>query len=327
MFIANSRRFIGRWMCSESKLSTGRIIAAQRIQLRSHVSRVLGSTSLNHGSQYASKTDIWTPLSVRFYATRAQRPKAKSTTKSKSRAAPKKTAPKKVSSTKKTIKSKPKIKAKAKAKPKAKAAPKRRKLTEKQRQEAAKKKTLQKIRDLKETALTPPRKLPSTIWLVVMMEIAKNREVGTAAKEAVVKYQNLTPEETAAYARTANQNKEANELAYKKWLESHTPDEIRKANLARLALRRQARTKGNKAGAKYRLIKDDRLVKHPRTGYIYFVMERHSSGDLKNVEVSQLGKLFSREWNGMSNEDKKKYTDLAARDKARYNAETKTVYG
>lgn len=52
-------------------------------------------------------------------------------------------------------------------------------------------------------------------------------------------------------------------------------------------------------------IKDDRLVKHPRNAYTFFVRDRHTSGDFKGIKVSEATVLIAREFKGLTDSEKK----------------------
>jgi hypothetical protein len=103
--------------------------------------------------------------------------------------------------------------------------------------------------------------------------------------------------------RIAHENQAKNEIAYKKWLESHTPVQIRDANNARNQLRAQAKAEGIKKT--YQHIKDDRLVKQPLNAYGFFLKDRVASGDMAGMRVTEIGQLVGREWKALSAADKK----------------------
>ena len=140
-------------------------------------------------------------INQRCYATRAaSRPKAHTGRTTSTR--PRKTSgqgakakPAKKAASKPRKRAKTKAKAKAKAKPRAK--PRRRvrkELTPEQKEAAAAKAKNATIRELKNTALKAPKKLPDTVYTVISAEKSKEAK-GLAAKEASVKYRQLLPEE------------------------------------------------------------------------------------------------------------------------------------
>jgi hypothetical protein len=94
----------------------------------------------------------------------------------------------------------------------------------------------------------------------------------------------------------------ANEAAYKAWVESHTPDEIRAANLARLSLKRKV---GKKGSGKYTPIEDPRIPKRPRGALAVFTKERWASGDLKGIPLVVATKSLKNEWSTLSAAEKK----------------------
>lgn len=100
----------------------------------------------------------------------------------------------------------------------------------------------------------------------------------------------------------ASSNKAKNDAAYKQWLATHDPLAIKKANKARQTLRKQA--KNPKRTSRYAPIKDDRLVKEPRTAWIYFLISRQASGDFKGLTLSETSKLISKEWHTLPANEK-----------------------
>ena len=86
---------------------------------------------------------------------------------------------------------------------------------------------------------------------------------------------------------------------YKQWVESHTPEQIRVANLART----QLRTKDPLH--KWRAIHDDRIPKRPSSPMFFFCKERYASGDLKGIALVDNARLLAREWAALSPSDKK----------------------
>lgn len=103
--------------------------------------------------------------------------------------------------------------------------------------------------------------------------------------------------------RVANENKAMNDVAFKKWLGQHTPAEIKAANAARNQLKRQAKKDGSKRS--FTQIKDERIVKQARSSYTYFLTDRFSSGDMKNMKLGEVGALIGREWKALNAAEKK----------------------
>ncbi|EXJ68053.1 uncharacterized protein A1O5_08668 [Cladophialophora psammophila CBS 110553] len=288
-----------------------------------HLLRVTSNCSPIDGpSSSQSKVGKFASLSkqARTYATTsakpASRPKqhtgrtpAKRTTSTTKKAAPAKKRP--ARKTKKTTTKEAKPKAK---KPLSKSA-----LLKKARKEHT---------DLRAAALfEEPKHLPSTAYRLVFAEETKKGggQAKAAARAAAEKFKNLTLEERERYNHEANENKAKNDQAYKTWVQSHSPLEIKLANNARRQLTKKARAAGKKK--QYKPIQDDRTVHRPRNAYAYFFKERNDSGDLTSMTVGERGKLIGQEWKSLSTSERKIYEDKAQADKDRYLEEYKTVYG
>jgi len=182
-----------------------------------------------------------------------------------------------------------------------------------------KKKERAYILELKKTALSPPKMLPQTAYLVTCVETSKGK-TGLLTKEAAEKYKAMSPEELEKYNHIANQNRAANEEAYKKWVLTYTPDQIRSANNARRILKRRLTT------GYYPQIKDERQVKPALRAYILFTQERYNSGDLKNMTLPERAALLSKEWRGMTESEKKRFVDEGAAGMAAYYKAKEAVY-
>ncbi|OAG41695.1 hypothetical protein AYO21_04159 [Fonsecaea monophora] len=225
---------------------------------------------------------------------------------------------KKATSTKKPSTRKAK-KTATKAKPKVRKPPSKTTLLKKARQEQA---------DLRAAALLEePKQLPSTPHRLIFSEETKKSggQVKAAATAAAERFRNLSLEERERYNHEATENKAKNERAYKQWVQTHSPLEIRLANNARRQLTKKAKAAGKKK--QYKPIQDDRSVRRPRNAYAFFFKERNDSGDLRGMTVGERGKLIGQEWKNLSSSEKKTYEDQAQADKDRYLEEYKTVYG
>ncbi|KKK16342.1 hypothetical protein P175DRAFT_0473594 [Aspergillus ochraceoroseus IBT 24754] len=223
----------------------------------------------------------------------------------------------------------PKVSTGAKTtKTKQKAAPKKKvkkELTEAQKEKKKAKDFNKLVRELKKTALQPPKKLPSTPWtLAVTSKIPEAQQTtktpGEAFKKATELAQTISAEERERFVEQANANKAANKTAYDEWIQEHTPLQIKEANIAR---RRLARIKDTSLS----LLRDDRLVKRPNSPYIYFFKERHEAGDLKYMAAADLSARVAEEWRGLTDTEKQKYNDLFKADRERYDREYRDVYG
>ncbi|EXJ85243.1 hypothetical protein A1O3_05918 [Capronia epimyces CBS 606.96] len=230
----------------------------------------------------------------RTYATSAEKPASRPKAHT-GRAPAKGTATKKAKTPKKSTK-KAKKKAASKPKPKGRKPLSKTAILQRQRQESA---------DLRAKALLQePKQLPQTAFILVFVEEAKKGGDAKAnAVSASARYRSLSPEEREQYNHQANLNKEKNIEAYKKWVQTFTPLEIKNANSARKQLAKKAKEAGKKT--KFQSIKDDRTVKAPQNGYSFFFTDRHLSGDLKGLPVAESGKLVGREWKALSPSEKK----------------------
>lgn len=127
-------------------------------------------------------------------------------------------------------------------------------------------------------------------------------------------------------------------MNYERWLKSHTPLQIKEANLARRRL-------SKKTGKNLRQIDDSRLVKRPRTSYLIFLTERTSQGDFKHMAVKDIAVQVAEEWKGLTSSEKEvrwrqrfiestpadlriqKYQNLQSVDRERYVREYREAYG
>jgi hypothetical protein len=103
----------------------------------------------------------------------------------------------------------------------------------------------------------------------------------------------------------ANEATAAKKVAYKAWIESHTPDEIRAANRARAALRRRHKQNSGKGYPSHTSkIHDERAVKRTLSPYMQFSMDRRASGDFKAIGLGDSSKLIGQEWKALSEAEK-----------------------
>lgn len=181
-------------------------------------------------------------------------------------------------------------------------------MTEKQKEAKVKSVASQKTKDLKAKALltSAPKGLPYTAWQVLQAESSRGKtgvKIGTLSKEASTTYKTLSPEERERLNHIANENKAKNEAAFKQWLSSYTPKQIKEANNARQALKRASKKAGGHK--QFNHIQDSRLVKQPTSAYSYFLVERNASGDFSGMKIAEIGGLMGREWKALSASDKK----------------------
>ena len=82
------------------------------------------------------------------------------------------------------------------------------------------------------------------------------------------------------------------------WINSLTPDDIRRANNARRQL------KGLGVKAAYPQIKDTRQVKRPATAHGLFLRYRYASGDMEHIKTAEAMNQIMREWKDLPSTDK-----------------------
>ncbi|MCJ1461660.1 hypothetical protein MMC07_000257 [Pseudocyphellaria aurata] len=193
----------------------------------------------------------------------------------------------------------------------------------KRKERLAAQKSKQKIAELKAAALEPPKPAPSSVYLLVHIETSREMgpgaNVGERARRTSTRYHGLSPERREHYNRILIEKKAAAKAAYRQWIESHTPDQIRLANHARALLHRRGMRK-------YSKLDDERQVKKHLTGYIFFSTERHASGAYAGISLPERAKLLSQEWKALTAAEKKKFEDMESRDIQRHIQEMKTVY-
>jgi len=294
--------------------------------------RVRASAHAKNDSRFAQATF---PLLHRFYATASkstQTTNTKSKTPTVRKPRTKAVAPKNVANKTSTKAAKKPVK---KAAPKATSKPTKKVLTPEQRKELLEKR---KVVELSEAALLdgPSKPGKHTVFNRVVSETltgkgkdetlaTNNNRFREAIQESLEKYKSLTPAELEKYNHTLNQEKAALVVAYKQWVESHTPDQIRLANSARRALKRKG-LQGRKGFGRLEIIEDSRLPTKNRNSFMYFVQDRQASGDFKGLRSPDAVKLLGKEWAGLSADQQKVYKDKAQSDSSRYQQEYKTVY-
>ncbi|SMR44613.1 unnamed protein product [Zymoseptoria tritici ST99CH_3D1] len=200
----------------------------------------------------------------------------------------------------------------------------------------------EKLNELKRIALSPPKLVGDNPYAVFTKE--KNKERGslsTASESSTreTRLKNFTERVTAVAAEWKSLNAaerehfnhvsrtaaEASRAEYKRWVESHSAEEIRLANNARQQLDKKYRTDKGKQSA-WPLIKDERAVTRPVSAYLHFSNNRQASGDFRNIPVTERVALIAKEWKELSESEKKKYQHLYVQDLARYQAEYEVTY-
>ncbi|KAI8632086.1 hypothetical protein F5Y19DRAFT_492989 [Xylariaceae sp. FL1651] len=182
---------------------------------------------------------------------------------------------------------------------------------------------------LKRTALfTEPKTLPTQAWQVFVVENTKGKgygqaEMGTTMPSISRAYKELSSSEMQRIQSIADQNKTANAVAYKAWVESYTPEEIDAASRARKILKRKfGIPKGH-----IKVIHDDRQPKKPPTAFGLFTKARWASGELSkgSGSIGDAAREVAREWKNLSLAERQPYADLARSDSESYAKAVSTV--
>ncbi|XP_014554617.1 hypothetical protein COCVIDRAFT_39489 [Bipolaris victoriae FI3] len=282
-------------------------------QLARHLERVLVIRSAAESSPARASSRAYAYARSYATTTRATKPTA-TVKKAVKAAASEKTPPKKKKAAPaKTTAKKPAAK-KTKKKPAAKkpaakkAAPKRVKkvLTEEEKEKA-------KIRELRAKALKEPvGQRPVSGYNVFVAELLKGKPRGSETQTAKItnatkEFNNLSPAQLEHYNHLANEQSAARKAEFDKWIQSHTPEQIRIANLARAQLRRRfaGKQKGNPAYTAK--LHDPRRVKAALNPYALFFRARHASGDFKGISAVDASKLIGAEWKALNESEKQKY--------------------
>ncbi|KAK3700953.1 hypothetical protein LTR37_015659 [Vermiconidia calcicola] len=195
-----------------------------------------------------------------------------------------------------------------------------------------------KITDLKKAALSPPSNRGPNAWNEFFAERMKSvnakemqgpdrrQKMSQVLQPIVAEWKSLSPADLEHYNHLSHQSTEAVQAEYKRWVESHTVEQIHVANLARAQLRRKLGDKA-KGTTRYPHISDQRAVKRPASAFIQFSVNRQASGDFKNIAVTERVKLIAQEWKALNEGEKEKYKNLQNQDRSRYSAEYNDVYG
>ncbi|EFR03664.1 HMG box protein [Nannizzia gypsea CBS 118893] len=184
------------------------------------------------------------------------------------------------------------------------------------KEKEAKAQAKEDLKNLKEAALTPPKRLPTS--KISIFSAGKGPLV-----ESVKAFKEISAFQAEELEQTAEKNAETNRHNLEQWIESHTPLEIRNANAARRKLRRILPKKSRTYGA----IKDDRQVKAPRNAYLLYSLDKHNSGEFNHLPAKERIAETARSWKNASESEKERYKALQEEDRTRYINEYKSTYG
>ncbi|KAJ5985206.1 hypothetical protein N7522_012402 [Penicillium canescens] len=183
------------------------------------------------------------------------------------------------------------------------------------------------IKQLKQTALEVPKGLLENYFFIALHEkineIKGQYPTQREAVQAAAEMLKPVPNE-AKYRAQAEENKAANKASYEDWLNSHTPLQIKKANIARLSL---TRIEGKPHSKRWTLIQDERLVRRPSSAYTFYCTEGLKSSDNQHMPVRERISVIAGEWKAMSEAEKEPYHKMSIEDRARYEREHQEVYG
>lgn len=119
----------------------------------------------------------------------------------------------------------------------------------------------------------------------------------------------------------ADRNKAANEVNYKKWVETIPPAEVMLANNARTLIRR----KFPDVRVGRHSIVDERLPKRAPNGFALFVSEYMANNpDARSNPTSHMSAL-SVQWRGLSEDQKKPFLDRSAVLASAYNKQMEAI--
>ncbi|KAJ6023192.1 hypothetical protein N7460_013587 [Penicillium canescens] len=204
---------------------------------------------------------------------------------------------------------------------------KKKPLTEKQKEAKELRQHKDHIKQLKQTALEVPKGLLENYFFIALHEkineIKGQYPTQREAVQAAAEMLKPVPNE-AKYRAQAEENKAANKASYEDWLNSHTPLQIKKANIARLSL---TRIEGKPHSKRWTLIQDERLVRRPSSAYTFYCTEGLKSSDNQHMPVRERISVIAGEWKAMSEAEKEPYHKMSIEDRARYEREHQEVYG
>ncbi|KAF7195554.1 hypothetical protein HII31_03148 [Pseudocercospora fuligena] len=188
----------------------------------------------------------------------------------------------------------------------------------------------EKLQELKKTALDPPKqRAAGNAYITFFAEKARghlaseNDKLTERAKAIAAEWKNISAADREHYNHLTHTKNEEQQATFKRWIESYTPDQIRKANEARAQLRKKLPSQKNK----WAKISDERVPKKPANSFALFNTNRQSSGDFQGIKLGEAAKLIAQEWKALSSSEKEKYDRIYKDDFQRYFTEYSTVFG
>jgi len=126
-------------------------------------------------------------------------------------------------------------------------------------------------------------------------------------------WSSLSEPEKSRYADIARARCDERKTIYMNWVELHTPAEIHQANLARRWLKKHDIKRVNTNP-----IKDHRALKRPYNAYMHFVVGHRDS--LPGDSATEKSRAAGKQWNELSESEKKPYKELALAAREKYDA-------
>ncbi|KAF3939415.1 hypothetical protein ABW19_dt0201065 [Dactylella cylindrospora] len=271
---------------------------------------------------------LFSSVLVRGYATATKKKtavKKKKTTTAKKKtttaaAKKKKPAAKRRTVAKKSGTRRPAKKVAKKKKPAAKKKPVKKKVVKKKKKVVVKKPGL--TATIKKTLPNEPAKKVTAYNLFFTEYYKTNKgKVQEVAKELGAKWRALSDEEKATWNERAVAESAKRLAAYQQWLAKLSPIDIINANIARQRVRTLRAKKGHSGTTNDRPLKDPRLVKRPSSAWLFFVKDYITSPEIAILEKNVKMKKLSENWKVLGSAEKKKYEELASRDRTRFLAE------
>lgn len=206
----------------------------------------------------------------------------------------------------------------------------------------------EEIKLLKAQALTPPKYRASNPWAAYIKEKtagqSRNGPASEYMKTLAQDFKTISSRDREHLNHLVTEQNAKSLREFQEWLSTHTPAQIKDANVARARLRKLV---DPKKAYQFAPIKDARLLKKPAGTYLQYHMERLDSGDFRGVSVANASRDISTEFKALSASEKKvslefpspcfnrrtdhitsqKYEDLAAKSLEKYLKDHVELYG
>ncbi|EWC48345.1 hypothetical protein DRE_02114 [Drechslerella stenobrocha 248] len=145
--------------------------------------------------------------------------------------------------------------------------------------------------------------------------------VADIARSAGAKWQEMPIADKQGWIDNAKVETARRKAAYQEWLNTMSPLDIQAANRARLRIHQNRLEKDKKAKRLLKPIQDSRFVPRALNAYTLFVKDTILKPEVMALEQTARMKKCGELWRAASDADKKKYKELASRDKVRFDNE------